>query len=915
MEEKTMPNLSEKETREKIIDPYLHDAKWKEEYIQREVNSIKSDFKIKNYILSKGPNDDSGRFIDYVLLDEDKSALAIIEAKRFSADPEVGSIQATTYQKDIELQTNYVVPIFLTNGKKWYLKEKGYPTREISGPFSQIDLHRRMRLSKERQKLSNIEINPKITDRSKNIEIVKNVLDHLERGNRKALINMATGTGKTRVAMALADILIRARYIQNILFIVDRISLGRQADAAFDSYLRGEPKTLLNEEKDFDMDKRIYISTVQTLMAKDKETAYNFQKFGPGFFDLIIFDEAHRSYYDNQGLVFKYFDAIKLGLTATPSGSEARDTYDLFDCQRGKPTVKYGYDEAVHDGVLVPYDAQVISTKVLELGIKGIELDSELKTELMKQEENPEYFQAPGTRFEKYFTDRKTNELIVMEFMDRCYKTEDDKPCKSIFFCASVKHTEELEKIFGLLYPNLSDDVKVITSDRARYMDEVKRFMKDSSPRIALSVGVLDTGVDIPEIMNLVFVTPVFSHTRFWQMLGRGTRSFSACENRNWLPLEEGIRMKDDFRILDFKFGDFSNIKQHQLKASDKSRISEDIKIKIFNKEVELLNKRLSNEEKKIIETRIIESVNKIDQKSFIVKPKIEIIKKVVSKKFDLKQYVEELKNEIAPLIRFTDFGHGITQTFISHCINLFGYVKEEDVENIMEEKDFLLEKIENVWSSNLQAVKEKQEQIMKVIQDKFWRELTFADIDFLIRVIAPLMKYYEPERRKIIRVDAQDYTSSVENFPMQVKEDPDLNYIKNSRLMEKMIKEGVTWKELSEIEKQLKNLNPSWTIENIQRTQDFVLFLRDILNLKDLPDPQEMIKWEFEKLIVENNTNYNAEQIKFLRLLEKFFAFNKHLTPKDFTAHPLSDENPLDKFSPEQLKEIVKEVENIKIK
>jgi len=910
-----MSELSEKETREKIIDSSLHDANWKEEYIKREVNSVKSNFKIKNYVLSKGQGDNSGRFIDYLLLNSDKSVLAIIEAKRFSLDPEKGSIQATTYQNDIETQIDHAVPIFLTNGQKWYIKERGYPTREISGPFSQPDLHRRMMLSKEKQKLSNLEVNPKITNRSKNIEVIKKVLDHLEKGNKKALINMATGTGKTRVALAVAEMLIKARYIQNILFVVDRISLGRQANASFESYLRGDPITLLNEERDFDMDKRIYVSTVQTLMAKDKETAYKFQKFGHGFFDLIIFDEAHRSYYDSQGLVFKYFDAIKIGLTATPSESEVRDTYDLFDCPRGEPTVRYSYDEAVSDGVLVPYNAQVISTKVLELGIKGIELDNELKTVLMKQDEDPNYFQVPGTRFEKYFTDRKTNELIVMEFMNRCYKTEDDKPCKTIFFCASVKHAEELEKIFGLLYPNLADDVKVITSDRTRYMDELKRFTIDSSPRIALSVGVLDTGVDIPEIMNLVFVTLVFSHIRFWQMLGRGTRSLSACENKNWLPLEEGIRVKNDFRIMDFKFGDFSNVKEHQLKTSDKSIISEDIKIKTFNKEVELLKKKLSNEEKEIIENIIIESINKIDQRSFIVKPKIEIIKKVISKKFDLKEHIEELKREIAPLVRFTDFGYGIVQTFVSHCVDLFRYVKEENNENIMKEQDFLLEKIENVWRSNLQVIKEKQEQITRVMQEKFWEELTFSDIDFLIRVIAPLMKYYESDRKKIIRVDALDYTSSVESFPMHVKQDPNLNYIKNSKLMRKIVNEGVTWKELFEIEKELKSLNSSWTIENIQRKQDFVLFLRNVLDLKNLPDPQEMIKWEFEKLIVENNKNYNAEQIRFLRLLEKFFAFNKHLTPKDFTMHPLSDENPLDKFSNEELKEIVRGVEKIRIK
>jgi len=912
-----MVDLSEKETRERIIDPWLiEDAGWRSEYIKREVNSIKSDFRVGNYELKKTDEKEEGRFIDYVLLDEHRKPLAIIEAKRFSLDAEKGSIQATTYQKDIEAQTGFSVPIFLTNGQKWFFKEKGYPTREVSGPFSQKDLQRRNRLAGERQKLSNIEVSARIVDRSKNIEIVKQILNHLEKGNRKALINMATGTGKTRVAMAIIDTLIRARYIQNVLFVVDRISLGRQAmNNGFKNFFHGEPTCLLNEEP-FTEDARLYVSTVQTLMEKQTGGGNFFQKFGVGFFDLIVFDEAHRSYYDRQNLVFKYFDAIKIGLTATPSKTEERDTYDLFDCLKGEPTVKYDYDEAVRDGTLVPYDAQVISTEVTELGIDGMKLDKYLQTELIKQDEDPDHFKSPGTRFEKYFTDKKTNELIVMEFMNRCYKTEDDKPCKTIFFCASVKHAERIDDVFRKLYPYVaSEDVRVIVSEKDRYMDEVNRFIKDPSPRIALSVGVLDTGIDLPEIMNLVFVTPVFSHIRFWQMLGRGTRSFSTCKNKSWLPLKEGIHNKEDFRILDFKFGDFTNIKQHQLETAEKSRVSEDVKVKIFNKEVELLNKNLANEEKTVIEKRIIEDINKIDKKSFIVKPRVEIIRKVVSKKFELKTYIEEMKREIAPLIKFTDFGDGRVQTFISHCVDLFGYVKEGDSEAIFKEQDFLMERIENVWSSNLQAVREKQDKILIVMQDKFWNELTFVDIDFLIEEIAPLMKYYEPERKKIIRVDAPDSTRSVEELKMQVKEDPDLDYIKNSPLMQKMAKQGVTWKELFEIEKQLTALKSTWTIENIQKREDFVLFLRDILNLKDLPDPQEMIKNEFEKLIVENNKEYNAEQIRFLRLLEKFFAYNKHLTPKDLTSHPLADENPLDKFSPEQLKAIIKQVEKIRIK
>lgn len=911
-------DLSEKETREQIIDPWLKSVGWKDEYVKKEINSVKSDFKAKQYNPKVGEGKEEGRFIDYLLLDEHKYPLALIEAKRFSLDAEKGSIQATTYQKDIEAQTKVAIPIFLTNGKKWYMKEKGYPTREVSGPLSQRDLMRRAQLNQVRTKLSSIGVDPKILNRSRNVEIVKQVLDHFEKGNRKALINMATGTGKTRVAMALIKILITAGYVRNVLFVVDRISLGNQAFQNFDNHLKGEPKTLLNEMGDFDPDKRIYVSTVQTLMSKDKDVANKFQKFSPGFFDLIVFDEAHRSYYDKNNLIFQYFDSLKIGLTATPSKGEAKNTFDLFDCPRGEPTVRYDYDEAVRDGVLVPYKTDIITTQVLEFGIEGAKLDDELKTALIQQEENPEVFQTPGSRFEKFFTDRKTNELIVMEFMNKCYKDEGDKPCKSIFFCASVKHAEALEKVFRDLYPKLAEnDVSVIVSNKDRYMDEVRRFIKDSSPRIALSVGVLDTGIDIPEIMNLVFVKPVLSQTRFWQMLGRGTRNFSACNNKSWLPIKDGVHVKEDFNILDFTFGGFSNIKYHQLEITDKSKATEDMKVRIFDKEVELLKKKLAKDEKEIVERHIIDSVNKIDTNSFIVKPRANIIKKVVSKKFDLEEHIKALKDEIAPLIRFTDLGDGRVQTFISHCVDLFKYVKEKDTESILDEREFMLERIENVWSSNLQVVKNKQNELIRAMQPKFWHDLTFADIDFLIREIAPLMKFYEPERKKIIRVDAPDAVLSVEHFSMPKKEDPILEEIKKNPLMQKMAKEGVSWKELAEIEEQLRKKNPSWTIDNIQKIRkiDFVLFLRDILSLKNLPDPQEMIKSEFEKLIVENNKEYNSEQIRFLRLLEKFFAYNKHLTPKDLTQFPLSEERPLDKFSPEQLRVIIKDAEKIRIK
>jgi len=564
---------------------------------------------------------------------------------------------------------------------------------------------------------------------------------------------------------------------------------------------------------------------------------------------------------------------------------------------------------------LAPYEAQIIGTKVMELGIKGLDLSSELKTNLIRQDTDPETFEMPGTKFAKQFKDEKTNDLIIQEFMNRCYKTSDGKPCKTIFFCVSVDHAKELKKRFGKLYPNLADDVVRITSEQARYMDEVKRFEKDSSPRIALSVGVLDTGIDIPEIMNLVFVRPVFSHIRFWQMVGRGTRNLQACTHKDWLPEENGVHDKRDFRILDFKFGDFSNIKEHQLESIDTKKSGTDVRIRIFEKELELLKKKLTDTEKKIIEEHVVEKVKKIDQKSFIVRDKVSLIKKVISEPHSLEKHIKDLEKDITPLLQFSEFGNGKIQTFILNCTDLFLYVKESNSDGIDKIQDITKEKLENIWSSNLEAVRNKSDEIMKVSQEKFWEDLTFDDVDFLIKEIAPLMIYYEKTRKARIHIDAPDFIKSVEELKMDVKENPDLEKFKESALIQKIKNGGVTWKELFEISKQLSELNPAWSMENVQKTQDFVVFLRDILELKDLPDPEQMIKDEFEGLIRRDNKNYNADQISFLRILGAYFAYNKHLEKQDFTAHPLSDENPLQKFNTEQLVHLISEVEKIKIR
>lgn len=905
-------DMSEKQTREELIDRQLKHVGWTKTYTKGEVNSVKSNFKNKMYFLSEGRGDDSGRFIDYLLLAEDNSPLSFVEAKKFSRSEDEGRAQARTYLTDIKEQTGENLPYFLTNGHKWLFIDQDGIERQVSGPFSQSDLARRNELYRKRTDPTKINLG-RIVDRPRNILIVKQMMEHVQGGHRSALVSMATGTGKTRVAMAMIDALIRSNVVRNVLFVADRIPLVYQAKSkGFKQYfsepvidLRDNPESLPNG---------LYVTTVQTLRSGKKQKYY--ERFSPGFFDLIVFDEAHRSIYDPNREVHRYFDAIRIGLTATPSTAENKNTFELFDCDGEKATVEYTYDEAIRDGILVPYDAYSIDTQVLSLGIEGAKLSKDLQTQLIKQEEDPRYIMLPGSAFAKVFMDDKTNEVVVREFLKRCYKSDEGKSAKTIVFCANVAHAKHLKKIFNKLDPSLSKYVQLIVSEIYRYTDEIARFKLDSEPRIALSVGVLDTGVDIPEVCNLVFVKPVFSGIRFWQMIGRGTRNLESCDHKEWLP----NRKKFDFLILDFSIGQHSNLKYHRIKEAKERKAGTDVLTKIFLNRVDLLKKNLNPDQKTFVEDKIVADINSLNTDSFIVREKLPIIKKVVSRKFDLKTYIEELKHDIAPLISLNPGSDPQVSSFILQVEKLFAYIIDGKNDKILEVKDYVTKRMENILQKdNLEAVQSKREDIMKVFQDTFWDGLAFSDVEFLIRELAPLMVYYEPNPKKMIQVDAPDLVLNVEELRHIVKEDERLKeFLDSSPLLRKIRNgEGVTSSELLTLEDQLRKIRPEVTIESVQQVQkiDFILFLRKIMGLTQEYDPQELIEREFDNHIIEKSHRYNSEQLKFLQLLKKVFARTKHLELKDFTVPPLSNERPLDKFPPSELQAIVDECGKIKMK
>ena len=903
----------ESETRKKI-DEQLKKAGWIGKYIREETNSVKSDFVGKEYVL-RGKTEDiergMDRFIDYLLLSENNSPLAIIESKRFSKDPEKGRIQARTYSKDIELQTHEKVPIFLTNSERWVFIDQNGVERKVSGPFTQEDLARRKELFKNEKDLTKIPLNPKIIDRPKLILNLKILAEHFENGNRSALIQMATGTGKTRLAMALIDLLDKGNRVRNVLFLVDRVALANQASSdGFRKYFR-EPVHEIHL-KGYSKNARFYASTIQTIAEKKGGKEF-LTKYSPGFFDLIIFDEAHRSLYDKNNLIHKYFDALKVGLTATPRGEEARNTYELFECRDKKPTVEYSYEEAVNDKVLVPYSTQIIETEILALGIKGKELTADLKDQLRRQEEDPERFEVTGKQFDYIFMDDKTNELIVTQYLNRCYRSEDNLPCKTIFFCASQKHANKVKSIFGKLAPKLSGTVQVIVSEYYRAGDEVKRFKLESEPRIALSVGMLDTGIDIPEVCNLVFVKPVYSAIRFWQMLGRGTRNFEACKHPEWLP----NRNKDDFLILDFAIGGHSNVDYHKLKKGKEAKGQESTAVKIFTNRVKLLKDKLDEKQKKLITEKIMADLKLLDEDSFIIREKLSLINKL-KKSFSLENYIKELNEEVAPLFLLVSGQSSDAYSFILQVERLFGYILKKDFEKIGTVKEYVCEKVENILqkTDRFEELREKEDLLNEIMQEKFWDEQDFEKVEVLVTEVAPLMKYYQKQGKQYIQVDKQDKILNERTLVPEVQDRLREQLEGNPTIQKIRSGTGITSKELLKLEEELLKLNPAYTIENIQRglKKDFLTFISEIVGLSHEWDPKSLIEKEFDKHIIENS-EYNSRQIEFLQVLKKVFADKKHIELKDFAKEPLSNEHPLDKFQMAEIEAIVRKCGKIRMK
>lgn len=474
-----------------------------------EVNTVQSDFKSHLYRTVSDSKKDykNSKFADYLLLDSSGEPLAVIEAKKTSLDPILGEKQAELYAQDIKNQTGKNIFIYFTNGYEIWFWNKPYSNpRGVKGFHSKDALERIRFQNISKKDFVDVPINKEITDRPYQIESIKRILEGIEKTKRKFLIVQATGTGKTRVAMSLIDILIRSNRAQKILFLADRKALRDQAyDEGFKVFFPNESKIKIYSENVDLRNYRLYASTIQTFMEC-------YRDFSVGDFDVIISDEAHRSIYNKWKDVFTYFDSIQIGLTATPAQLVDRDTLRFFDCLDGKPTALYTFEQAIHEGYLVDYKVHEAQTHFQIEGIKKKDIPEEIKKKLLAEGKDEEDFEFEGTDIEKKVIVIGTNEAIIREFYEFCLKDESGTlPAKTIIFAISKKHAKRLWEAIERLYPEHKGRLaNVIFSEDSRAQELLRQFKKESYPRIAISVDMLDTGVDVPEVCNLVFQTCVF---------------------------------------------------------------------------------------------------------------------------------------------------------------------------------------------------------------------------------------------------------------------------------------------------------------------------------------------------------------------------------------------------------------------
>lgn len=474
---------------------------------------------------------DSGDSVDYVLYGRDNKPLAIIEQTATAKNLVEGRTKGIEKANQMAAKYGYKPVVYYTNGYYIYCVDQlGYPPRRVFN-FHSIEELELLKLRRTmRQDITNPTIDDNITNRNYQKNAIRSVCKAFTDMRRRSLLVMATGTGKTRVSISCVDVLMKANWVKNVLFLADRTSLVRQAHKNFNKLLPNVTTSLYTGGSlNRDANARVIFSTYQTMINLVNDDT---REFGVGRFDLIIIDEAHRSIFKKYGALFNYFDALMIGLTATPRCEENKSTYDTFRLENGKPDFAYELEAAIQDQYLVGFSVEDKTTNKMRRGIRYDDLTEEEKASFEDTFADDDSIDFTGTEIEgnklgKNIINLGTIDAMLNDLMKNGLKVDGgDTLGKTIIFASSHIQAEKIVERFQKIYPKLGMDFcKLIDSHVEGNLTLIEQFeVRGGMPQIAVSVDMLDTGIDVPDVVNLVFFKQVRSKIKFLQMIGRGTR-------------------------------------------------------------------------------------------------------------------------------------------------------------------------------------------------------------------------------------------------------------------------------------------------------------------------------------------------------------------------------------------------------
>jgi type I restriction enzyme R subunit len=730
--------FNEDQTRKFLIDGMLVAAGWDVGPNGKSTSEVGQEVELTGL-----PTATRKGYADYVLWGDDGKPLAVIEAKKTSKSAAQGRTQATQYANVLEVEHGRRPIIFYTNGVEVFLwddiekwaDDQGFPPRRVYGFYSKDSLDYLMFQRTNREQLPLVSPKQEIAGRMYQLEAIKRVTERFADNHRKALIVMATGTGKTRVAVSLCDVMSRSKWAKRILFLCDRKELRKQAENAFKEFMPGDPRTVVTAQTASDRDKRIYLATYPAMMKC-------FQSFDVGFFDLIIADESHRSIYNKHRDLFRYFDAHQVGLTATPVNLIDRNTFKLFRCEDDNPTANYEYTQAINETppYLVPFRVVKVTTKFQREGIKYGQMTDEQKRQLEEQVADAESVEHETSDIDRLIFNRDTSRAILRNLLDDGIRDASGSlPGKSIIFARNHRHAEHLADVFDELYPRYGGNFcRVIDNYDPKAEQLIDDFKDpDHQLRIAISVDMLDTGIDVPEIVNLVFAKPVKSYVKFWQMIGRGTR----LRPNLFGPGED----KKEFLIFDH-WGNFEYFDEHyeeKVPAPTRS-----LRQRVFEARLELARVALEKMDQQAFKTaiKLVESdLNALKASDAIeVRDHWRDLQKL-SEQQALESFHAathaKLVEEIAPLMRWAD----VRGSEDAHRFDLTAAELQTALLEQSSAVEDLRGKIVNdveALSKSLNQVRAKTDTINKVRQTSFWESPSVSDVEDLRKDLRSVMKF-----------------------------------------------------------------------------------------------------------------------------------------------------------------------------